>query len=107
MVEVDEFDERLDLGSLGESLFAHSLGNGERISLNASDKSMRELLSSLSFIVVLNNYSFLSSKSSVEDEADSSLLHTKRTVRRTIACDVREERPTYNLPIFVNNNNDD
>ena len=45
MVEVYEFNERLDFRSLSKSLFTHSLSDGKGVSLNSSDESVRELFS--------------------------------------------------------------
>lgn len=90
VVVVHVLHESLDLGSSLDFLLAHSLGDSQRVSLNASDQSVSELLVLqngseikgavsylLSIVVLSHNDSFLSGMSSSKKNDNSSRFHTK------------------------------
>lgn len=90
VVVVHVLHESLDLGSSLDFLLAHSLGDSQRVSLNACNQSVGELLVLnndseikkvvsylLSIVVLSHNDSFLSSMSSSKKNDNSARFHTK------------------------------
>ena len=61
VVVVDNFDERLDLGALGDTLLSHGLGDFERVLFDTGEDgvSVRAFLSA--FIELLHDDGFLAS----------------------------------------------
>lgn len=65
-------DKGLDLGSLGNLLFAHLVGDFSGVDVNTSNEGMAVRFLARSFIVVLDDDGFASGKSSTKDQHDLS-----------------------------------
>lgn len=69
VVVVDDLDEGLDLGSLGDLLGVHVGGDLERVSLDTGNQSMGEGVSLGSLIVSLDDHDLLTSVSASNNES--------------------------------------
>ena len=69
MVVVDQFNERLNLGSLGGLLGTHVLSNLQWVSFNTNNNGMWEWVRLGTFIVRLDNNNLLTGETSTNDNS--------------------------------------
>lgn len=74
MVVVDDLDERLDLGALGDTGLSHAAGDLLRVALNASDKSVREGVALVALVDRLDDDDLLAGKATTGDDGDTADL---------------------------------
>lgn len=74
VVVVDDLDERLDLGALGDTVLAHAAGDLLRVTLNTSDKRVRERMSLGTLVGRLDDDDLLACKASTGDDGDTADL---------------------------------
>ena len=77
MVVVDDLEERLDAGALGDLLLRHGLGDLEGCTVNSSKNSVRVFALLSALIKVLDDDGLSSSVSTLENDDDLSWLQTR------------------------------
>jgi len=74
VVEVDDFDERLDLAALRHLLLAHLLRHLQRVSVDAGNESVSVGFVGAALIVVLDDDGLAPGEATVQNQNDLSLL---------------------------------
>lgn len=74
MVVVDDLDERLDLGTLGDLVLAHAAGNLRRVTLNTSDNGVRERVGLGALVGRLDDDDLLACIAATGDDGDTADL---------------------------------
>jgi len=84
VVEVDDFDERLDLAALGHLLLAHLLRHLQRVSVDSGDEGVSVWLIGATFIVVLHDDGFATGEATVQHQHHFPLL--KKLAHFDVIC---------------------
>lgn len=74
VVVVDDLDERLDLGSLGDTGLSHAAGDGLRVALNAGDESVRERVGLGALVDRLDDDDLLACVAATGNDGDTANL---------------------------------
>ena len=78
MVVVDDLDERLDLGALGDTLLAHATGDLLGVALDTGDERVREGVSLGALVDGLNDDDLLACIAATGDDGDTADLEDCR-----------------------------
>lgn len=74
VVEVDDLDERLDLGALGDPLLTHAAGDLEGVALDTGDQGVAEGVGLAAVVHHLDDDDLLSGKSAPGDDSNPTVL---------------------------------
>jgi hypothetical protein len=87
VVVVDELDEGLETALAVNLLLGHALDDTAGRAFNTNDEGVGELLVLASFVVLLDDDSFLSGLATSEEDDNSAFLHTKpQSGKRLFNC---------------------
>lgn len=82
VVVVDDLDERLDLGALGDTGLSHAAGDGLRVTLNAGNDGVRERVSLGALVGRLDDDNLLACEAATGDDGDTASLEDCDTERQ-------------------------
>lgn len=82
MVVVDDLDERLHPGSLGNALLTHALCDLQWVALDTGDNSMGERLLLCALVKVLDDHSLLTGVASLKDQYNLCEVIDRATISK-------------------------
>lgn len=84
VVVVDDLDERLDLGALGNTGLSHAAGDGLRVTLNAGNNGVRERVGLGALVGRLDDDNLLACEAATGDDGDTASLEDCNKERQLI-----------------------